>query len=221
MSLSSCHHGPKSEVNKPFVSETKESACVCVRIVLLLWLILLCLYNNLISARRPDLIIINKKKITSKIVNFASMAGDRINWRDVKRRINTWTLLGNWKPMEHKGDNYTNRDWCFWFSHQRIIKGLVDEWRSSKLQHYWDRPEYWEESWRLEKTCCYSNSSERQSAKTNVKISQGIIIIWPSTMHYITVMTLNDYMYQEKRDKGDLPASKTALTHRYDDSKTT
>ena len=25
--------------------------------------------------------------------------------------------------MEHEGDNYTNRDWCFWFSHQRIIKG--------------------------------------------------------------------------------------------------
>ena len=25
--------------------------------------------------------------------------------------------------MEHKSDNYTNRDWCFWYSHQRIIKG--------------------------------------------------------------------------------------------------
>ena len=24
--------------------------------------------------------------------------------------------------MEHEGDNYTNRDWCFWYSHQRIIK---------------------------------------------------------------------------------------------------
>ena len=20
-------------------------------------------------------------------------------------------------------DNYTNRDWCFWYSHQKIIKG--------------------------------------------------------------------------------------------------
>ena len=27
------------------------------------------------------------------------------------------------KTMEHKGDNYTNRDWCFWYSHQRIIQG--------------------------------------------------------------------------------------------------
>ena len=27
------------------------------------------------------------------------------------------------KTMEHEGDNYTNRDWCFWCSPQRIIKG--------------------------------------------------------------------------------------------------
>ena len=25
--------------------------------------------------------------------------------------------------MEHEGDNYTNRDWCFWYSQQWIIKG--------------------------------------------------------------------------------------------------
>ena len=25
--------------------------------------------------------------------------------------------------MEHEGDNHTNRDWCSWYSHQRIIKG--------------------------------------------------------------------------------------------------
>ena len=25
--------------------------------------------------------------------------------------------------MEREGDNYTNRDWCFWSSHQKIIKG--------------------------------------------------------------------------------------------------
>ena len=27
------------------------------------------------------------------------------------------------KTMDNKGDSYTNRDWCFWYSHQRIIKG--------------------------------------------------------------------------------------------------
>ena len=29
---------------------------------------------------------------------------------------------------------------------------------------YWERPEYWEESLRLEETCCRSNSCERPSA---------------------------------------------------------
>ena len=24
--------------------------------------------------------------------------------------------------MEREGDNYTSCDWCFWYSHQRIIK---------------------------------------------------------------------------------------------------
>ena len=33
-------------------------------------------------------------------------------------------------------------------------------------------------------------------------------------------MTLTDYMYQEKREEEDLPALKTALTHRYNDTKT-
>ena len=32
--------------------------------------------------------------------------------------------------------------------------------------------------------------------------------------------TLTDYMFQEKREEEDLPAWKTALTHRYNDSKT-
>ena len=32
--------------------------------------------------------------------------------------------------------------------------------------------------------------------------------------------TLADYMYQEKREEEDLPALKTALAHRYNDSKT-
>ena len=27
------------------------------------------------------------------------------------------------KTMEHEGDNYNNRDWRFWYSNQKIIKG--------------------------------------------------------------------------------------------------
>ena len=35
-----------------------------------------------------------------------------------------------------------------------------------------DRPEYWEESWKLEETCCHSNSSEKPSFNTGVKNSK-------------------------------------------------
>ena len=41
-------------------------------------------------------------------------------------------------------------------------------------KHYWERPEYWEESWRLEETCCHSVFSERLSAKTDMKNSQWV-----------------------------------------------
>ena len=44
---------------------------------------------------------------------------------------------------------------------------------------------------------------------------------WPCIKHYITETTLTDYMYQEKREEEDLPASKTALMHRYNDSRNT
>ena len=36
------------------------------------------------------------------------------------------------------------------------------------------RPKYWEESWRLEETCCHSNSSEKPSAGADVKNSKGV-----------------------------------------------
>ena len=39
---------------------------------------------------------------------------------------------------------------------------------------HWGRPEYWDESWRLEETCCHPNSSEKPSANTDVKNSRGV-----------------------------------------------
>ena len=59
-----------------------------------------------------------------------------------------------------------------------LLKGLEDlevggEWLPFKRQHYWERPEYWEEFGRLEKTCCHSNSSERPSANADVKNAKG------------------------------------------------
>ena len=60
-----------------------------------------------------------------------------------------------------------------------VIKGLLKRLedleaggRPSKQQHYWERPEYLEESWRLEETCCSSKYSERPSTNTDEKNSQ-------------------------------------------------
>ena len=54
---------------------------------------------------------------------------------------------------------------------------MADGWRLSKRQHYWERPEHWEESWRLEETCCHSDSNEKPSANADVKNSNEWIII--------------------------------------------
>ena len=44
------------------------------------------------------------------------------------------------KTMEHESDNYTNLDWCFWYSQQRIIKwvGGLGNKRTSR-----DHPNYY------------------------------------------------------------------------------
>ena len=69
-----------------------------------------------ISARRPDLIIINEKKKICKIVDFAVPANQRINQKECEKRDKYLDLARELKKktMEHEGDNYTNCDWCFW-----------------------------------------------------------------------------------------------------------
>ena len=57
-----------------------------------------------------------------------------------------------------------------------LLKGLEnlevgERVETIKLLYYWERPEYWEESWRLEETCYHSNSSERPSANADMKNS--------------------------------------------------
>ena len=50
------------------------------------------------------------------------------------------------------------------------VGGRVETIQSTTL---FKRPEYWEESWRLEESCCHSNSSERPSANADVKNSNN------------------------------------------------
>ena len=77
-----------------------------------------------ISARRPDLIINKKKKRNCKIVDFAVPADHRIKLKECEKRDKYLDVVRELKKtVEYESDNYTNRDWCFWYSYQRIIKG--------------------------------------------------------------------------------------------------
>ena len=85
--------------------------------------------------------------------------------------------------MEHESDGDSNSNWCVLYGHQKLVQRLYDqeigEWVEA-IQYYQDRPEYREESWRLEDTYYHSNFSENPSAFTNVKNSQKSKIIRPS-----------------------------------------
>ena len=71
--------------------------------------------DHLILTRRPDLIIINKKKTICKIVDFAVPADHRIKLKEGEKKNKYLDLARELKKtMEHAGDNYTNCNWCVW-----------------------------------------------------------------------------------------------------------
>ena len=74
--------------------------------------------DHQISARRPDFIIINKKKKRIfKIVDFAVLADHRIKLKECEKKDKYLDLPRELKKtMEHESDDCTNCDWCFWLS---------------------------------------------------------------------------------------------------------
>ena len=84
------------------------------------------------SARRPDLIIINKKKKRiCKIVDFAVLAKSTIlqvlfliKLKESEKKDKYLDLARKLMKLEYKSDNYIDCNWCSWYSHQRINKGF-------------------------------------------------------------------------------------------------
>ena len=74
--------------------------------------------DHLISARRPGLIIINKKKKRiCKIADFTVPTDNRVKLKEYKKKDKYLDLPRELKKtMEHEGDDYTNCGWCFWYS---------------------------------------------------------------------------------------------------------
>ena len=86
--------------------------------------------DHLISARRPDLVIINKKKRTCRIVDFAVPADHRVNLKENEKKDKCLDLARAWKKtVEHESDDCINCNWCSWYSHQRIDKGSGGFWK--------------------------------------------------------------------------------------------
>ena len=136
--------------------------------------------DHLISARRPDLIIINKKKKKKKIckiVDFAVPADHKIKLKECEKRDKYLDLARELKKLWNmKVTIIPIVIGAFGMVTKGLLKArkiwkLVTEWRPSTQQHYWKWPEYWEESWRLEETGCHSISSEKPSAYADVKNS--------------------------------------------------
>ena len=72
--------------------------------------------DHLISARRPDVIIINKKKKKRicKIVDFAVPADHRINLKEYEMKDKYLDLARELKnALERESDDCTNCDRCF------------------------------------------------------------------------------------------------------------
>ena len=73
--------------------------------------------GHLIPARRPDLIMINKKKRTCKTVDFAVPADHRIKQKECEKKDKYLNLARELKKLwNHAGDNYTNCNRCVWNS---------------------------------------------------------------------------------------------------------
>ena len=69
--------------------------------------------DHLIPARRPDLIIINKRKRICKIVDFAVPADHRINPKESEKKDKYLDLASELKKnVEHESKDCANCDWC-------------------------------------------------------------------------------------------------------------
>ena len=104
--------------------------------------------DHLISARRPDLIIIHKKEITCRIVDFAVSADHRVKLKESEKKDKYLDLAEKWEKLWNmKVTVLPVVIGALGTVTKRLVKGLEDLKITrrvvSKLQHYYDRPEYW------------------------------------------------------------------------------
>ena len=67
--------------------------------------------DYLISARRPDLIIINKKRRTCRIVDFTITANHRVKLKEREKSDKYHDFA---RELKKKCVDYNNDNWCSW-----------------------------------------------------------------------------------------------------------
>ena len=66
----------------------------------------------------------NNNNRTCRIVGFAVPADPRLELKESEKKDKYLDLARELKKtVEHESDVYTNCNWCFWYSHQRIGTG--------------------------------------------------------------------------------------------------
>ena len=66
----------------------------------------------------------SQQKEQKKIIDFAVPADHRIKPKESEKKNKYLNLARHLKKtMELESDDYNNRYWCFWYSHQTLIKG--------------------------------------------------------------------------------------------------
>ena len=121
-----------------------------------------------------------KKKRIWKIVNFAVPADHRINLKEIEKKDKCLDLARELKKLWNMkvtivpiviGALGPITKW--------LLKGLEDLEGGGRVETIQTTAllrtaRSWDESWRLEKTFCHSNSSEKPSADSDVKNSKGV-----------------------------------------------
>ena len=129
---------------------------------------------HLISARRLDQTIINKKKRTCIIIDIAVPADHRIKLKECEKMNKYLDLARELKnTVEQAGDNDTNCNWCFWYSDERITKGTgrIGSWRTSG-----DHPNY------------YVIENGQNTEKSTGSLRRLTVTQTPVKNHHLTLM---------------------------------
>ena len=134
----------------------------------------------LIPARRPDLIIINKKKKICKIVDFAVPADHRINLKESEKKDKYLDLARELKKLWNmKVTIVPIVIGALGTITKGLLKGLEDleiGGRTETIQTtaLLGTTRILRRVLEIEETCCHSNSSEKLSVNTDVKSSKEV-----------------------------------------------